>query len=1193
MDEIEQLKSWFRDNSIDYTTLDPCVFVIDDKRYLLLQHKSGVILNTNTSLVLNEDELDMMDTYEPDYFITLFGDRFYYFGENDFKTYEVKNEVGETIGEELSVKNMNELRYVGKCIQQDNFPVLGIHGGYDLCNGIGSYDDYCKKASWLGITTLGICEDNTLAGTLLFQQACEKKSIKSIIGETITIRHNNLISYQIKLYVVDLDGWLNLLSINAMLNSSENKSLTIDQISNYADGLICVLTPTIPLSEIYDVAFHDNFPFENIFYQLDFCEWSNTVKEEDWIEKNLLTYFEEYYDKIPPIALYDCFYLEKRDAVLQPILWRIGKRNEGFRFRSEDRYFKSCNQYVDQCIGYFADEDQFIILDAVDNAKIFEEIDFKIPSGEKRLPKYELTEEQSKQFKSSDDLFWYLIEKGLEEKVTSKGLDTQIYLDRIQEEIRVIELGQVRDYFLIVWDIMNFCRDNNIITGIGRGSAAGCLISYLLGIVQIDPIHYGLLFERFLNEGRVGKSLPDIDNDIMGSRREEVKRYIERRYGENYVAGIGTYGTFKMRAALKDLIREIGGDSKEATYIAKIIDAEDNWFDVIKQTLDPDVNIRLYNFIKRHCYQFNQIPAIFQQPKTQSVHAAGVIIVPKSHGEIARQLPVKKMDGITITEWEGNQIEDAGFLKVDILGIKQLDKFDDILRLVKENRGVDVKLLDIPLDEPGVYEFFSKGFNEDVFQFGGGGLKSYCKQLRPDNIEDLIATVALYRPGPIEIGAHEKYAKIKNGEKDPEYYYGLEEITKPTYSQIVYQEQIMMIVQQLGGFTLVEADNIRKAMGKKLPEVMAKYKEQFIAGAIERGCPEDAANQLWGDMEGFAGYAFNRSHAACYAITGYYSQYLKYKYPLEFWMTSLKYSSDDEIQVRIAEIRHIAEGITLQGPEVTKSQGYYHGDVETNTIYWSLSSIKQVAQRALEEIIRIREANAIFSLEDFVEAIRKDREYRKSQLKEGERLAATPINRRVIVNLIISGAFDKLHNIVRPSERAQLLREYFQLLYPELKNDHLGIQVDNWKKRMGEYYNMLEYEHDYKWIMEQRRLCGFGTIDLRELLKDLPYNNRGLYKENNDILNGCSQDEKVIVAGVVENVVIRNSRNGPFAQVLVHDGYTEVYVTVWNEIFAPCEEDITQSKGKLFFMDGVVVKDRYRNQNVIHSKSYSEIQILS
>ena len=1191
--QIEGLKNWLALNNIKHKYIEERVFKCANKTYVLLLHKQqNKILNQNMTLLLSEEDLSLLERYLIDRFVILFGDKFYYIDDTDLFEKSVFDEVGDIVGTDLYIQNMHPLLYIGESTVEQKLPHLGIHGGYDICNGSRSYADWCTKAKWIGITTLGICEENTLAGTLLFQAACQSAKINSIIGETIVIQYDSSTQYHLKLYCRDIEGWRNLCRINAKINISILKSIQLKDLLDLSQGLICVLTPTIPLDKIITEV---KLIFKEIYYQLDFVEWDNAVKEEDWLVNNIQLYLEHYSNSIKPLSLYDSYYLEQGDNEIQKVLWRIGKK-DNFKYRSRDRYFKTFDEYSKQAFNLFdienSDKACSILIQAADNLKMFEEILFRIPVGEKHLPEYELTQDQLTQFQTSDNLFWYLINKGLQEKVIDKGLDVDVYLERIQQEVEVIELGHVKDYFLIVWDILNFCKQNEIIYGVGRGSAAGCLVSYLLGIVQIDPIHYDLLFERFLNKGRVGKSLPDIDNDIQGSRREEVKRYVEERYGEDYVAGIGTYGTFKMRAALKDLIREIGGDSKEANYISAILEEEDKFIDLFTKALDPTVNPRLYHFVKKHSYQINHIPQLFKQPKTQSIHAAGVIIVPKGNGPIYRQLPVKKMNDIVITEWEGAQIEEAGFLKVDILGIKQLDKFDEIIRLIKENRGETIVLNDIPLDTDGVYRFFQKGFNEDVFQFGGGGLKGYCKVLRPDNIEDLIATVALYRPGPIEINAHEKYAKIKNGELEPQYYFGLEQITKATYSQIVYQEQIMRIVQELGGFSLVEADDIRKAMGKKLLDVMVKYKQLFVDGAVAKGCPQDEANRLWTDMEGFAGYAFNRSHAACYGITGYYSQWLKYSYPLEFWLTSLKYSKDDQVQSRIAEIKHIAEGISIKGPDVIHSQRHYHGDVKTNTIYWSLNSIKHVGEVALKEIERLRSESSFFDLEDFVKAVQLDREKRRLALQPGERINS-PINRRVICNLIIAGAFDIIEKVKRPYQRGDVLSKYFEILHPELRKDQMRFQPKLWQDRMGIYYDFLEYNQDYKWILEQRKLCGFGSIDYIPLLKDLPYKNRGLFKENGEILSTGEEGTKAIVAGVVESIAIRQSKNGNFAQVLVHDGFAELYLTVWADTFQSKEAEITASKGKLIFMDGEIKYDAYKKQKTIHSKSYTKLEILN
>lgn len=708
-----------------------------------------------------------------------------------------------------------------------------------------------------------------------------------------------------------------------------------------------------------------------------------------------------------------------------------------------------------------------------------------------------------------------------------------------------------------------------------------------------------------------GGGLPDVDNDIQGSRRDEVKRYIESKYGKDYVTSIGTYGTFKLRAAIKDLMRELGGNSKEATYVSAIIDSEGSYIDLFRTALEPTVNKRLKRFLQDNAVRIDNIPLLYNQPKNASIHAAGIVIVPKEHGEVYRQLPVKHIDGIVVSEWEGDYIDQVGFLKCDILGLKQLDKFAEIVELIEEHTGDSISFEDIELDESDVYSFFQRGFNEDIFQFGGGGLKNYCKELRPDNIEDLIATVALYRPGPIEIGAHTKYAQIKNGFKNPEYDYGLEEITQTTYSTIVYQEQIMKIVQHLGGFSLVEADDIRKAMGKKLPEVMAKYKERFIEGSVERGCPRLTAENIWFKMEGFAGYAFNRSHAACYAITGYYSQWFKAKYPLQFWLISLKHSSHDDLQSKISEIKAISDSISIAGPDIMKSHKHYVGDTSTNRIYWSLNSISHVSDAATDEIIKLRDGDKRFiaNFEDFYNIIQESKEAKKAAIQakflqdqsvEKERMRS-PLNKRVLIHLIICGAFDELEKIGLGglSKRGTLLKRFFCLLFPELKYEQFSLFNEKWRRRVDneELLVIMNYQSDYQWIIAQKNLCGFGDVDFTSLLKEVGLSDKsGFFMTNTDIyhleMNDEKKDNRVVVAGIVQSIVQRSSKNGPFVQVLLHDGEKELYVTIWNEIYSQNKESIDDSSNQIMFINGVIVYDKFRNANVVHSKSDSQVKIL-
>jgi len=1205
--ELHKLKAeLFEQDRIIKLSTGTFILVEPKKFYDEILSKEGErVLGDEMSLILSDKEVQLINKYEVDYFLIYFGSRYYYFDDSDLKTKNVLDRRGEVEDVIYYVQGWKEFKCVGEpSLQFEGVEIayLGIHGPFDLCNGSRNYKDWCKKAKWLGIKVLGLCEENTLAGTLEFQTTCQKAEIKSIIGETISVKPPKGVDYQIKLYCKNDAGWRNLLSISATINTRSERNIPEENLFKFTEGLICILTPTINLSKIYNT-FRNKF--ENLYYQLDLSEWSSDMKDEDWLN-NLTTYLTNYVDLIEPILLYDSYYLDKEDHTIQKLLWKIGKRQPGNQ--SADKYFKSVDDILEQAVPLFStDKGNDVLLQALENTNVVAGlVDFTIPTGAKHLPQYELTPEEKIQYGDNETLFWSLIEKGLQERVIAKGLDPEPYMERVAEEVRVIDLGHLKDYFLIVWDILNWARAQGIYLGLGRGSSAGCMVSYLLYIVQVDPLEYDLLFERFLDVERVTGSLPDIDNDIQSTRREEVKRYMEERYGVDYVASIGTYGTFKIRAAIKDILREIGGDAKEANYVSAIIEGEDSFNDLFKKALEPTVNKRLKKFVQKHALQIDQIPLLFGQQKNASIHAAGVIIVPKGGGRIQRQLPMKKIDGIMVSEWEGTLIDEAGFLKVDILGIRQLDKFADIITLIDQHRGVKIKFEEMRLDEPEVYRFFQKGFNEDIFQFGGAGLKSYCKELLPETIDDLIATVALYRPGPIEIGAHIKYARIKNGLDELDYDYGLEEITKSTYSTIVYQEQIMKIIQHLGGLSLVEANGVRKAMGKKLIEVMIKYKELFIEGAVKNLCPRLTAENIWYKMEGFAGYAFNKSHATCYAITGYYSQWLKVKYPLEFWLVSLKYTDQKDMQARISEIKAIGSGIDITGPDVLKSRKEYFGHIETNKIYWALNSISYVSEAATEEIMKLRDVDKRFfaDFEDFYNLIQTVKVEKKGALQEGERMRS-PINKRVLTNLIIVGAFDELEKIGPTTlwKRGELLKKLYELSFPELKLEPFSFHSEKWKKRMTEELMVItDYKFDYQWIMAQKKLCGFGDLNFKELMSKVGLAAKAdKFRTNNEInatelkydRNEKLIEQDVVVGGVVQSIIERKSKNGPFAQLLLHDGEKELYITVWNEIYDQFKTEIDNGGNKILFIDGITTFDKFKNSNVIHSKSYSIVKILN
>jgi len=588
------------------------------------------------------------------------------------------------------------------------------------------------------------------------------------------------------------------------------------------------------------------------------------------------------------------------------------------------------------------------------------------------------------------------------------------------------------------------------------------------------------------------------------------------------------------------------------------------------------INISMEEFSQIFHRVIEDIPLCLNQPKNSSIHAAGVVIVPKEFGTVYQQLPVKSMGGgFLVSEWEGEYIDTAGFLKCDILGIKQLDKFAAIDKLIQRDFGYGTSFEDIQLDEEEVFNFFRDGFNDDVFQFGASGLKAYCKELKPDTIEDLIATVALYRPGPIESGAHKRYAKIKNGLEVAEYDEGTEHITKVTHGQIIYQEQIMQVFRDVGGFTLVEADELRKVISKtgmeisKKKEILAKYIDRFVQGGVERGVSKKGCETLWEKIEKFATYSFNRSHAACYAITGYYSQWYKVQYPLQFWTVSLEYADDKDRASRIVEIQKTSQ-IQIAGIDINGSDLTFTCNPEQNKIFWALNSVKWVGEKVVESILEEREKGGQFY--SFTEFIQRTNSYRA-------------INKRAITHLILTGAFDSIYQGNETSfpveRRYEILKEYYDLLKLEIPED----------------YKACETWREHEWIIKQKELAGFGWIDYKKVIKRSDLVSKiTIFKENTEILHTdlseFTTQQKALVSGLLVKVTERNSRRGKFCQLDIVDNTDIIYVTVWNESYEPLREELKKAEGKIVLLTGNITYDNYKNQNVIHSDNKTKIEIV-
>lgn len=1075
-------------------------------------------------------------------------------------------------GSENSVK-LIRLKYLGQANQE--FPIqvfLGVHGQYELTSGSGTYSDWCKKAKFLGIHTLGICEKNTLAGALKFQEECQKNGLKSVIGmECTVLDEKNDYRFTVKVYVRNEIGWRDLLTINKFINCDNPKYIGLDDFRKITDGNENLILFLDPKTTDYDKL--KGLKIDAALYQLDPCEYVDNERDKNYL-LNLRKFFND--SELIPAAAVDAWYLDEEYSCIRPRLHSIGGTTA---YESNNQYFKTNDQYFMELAAMFPDSDAGVekaynrFEEAVQLLNdLADAMDFTIDVKKRHLPRYKMTPEESAQFETNEDLFWHLIDLGLErhpELLDEWG--EEAIAERIDREVGVIKLGEAIDYFLITWDIINWCHRNGIMTGISRGSAGGCLVSFLLGITKLDPMRYNLLFERFLNAGRVKVSLPDIDCDYPGEDRPRVKKYMEERYGWNQVCSVGTYSALQLRAAIKDMSRLYGLEFQEVNEMMKVFDVKDRKpEDLFKIAC---AHSRVKKFVLDHPDLINEVMLIMPAPKAQSIHACAMMVFPDEY-DMFRWVPIRKQGDEYVTEWEGGEMDAAGFLKEDVLGVKQFDKFQDMVRLVKEHEGTDLDIFSVPLDDPEVYRYFQNGWNEDNFHFGSSGLTGYCKQMKPENIEDLIAAISLYRPGAMENGFHNEYIARKEGRSKVEYFVGTEEILKNTYGVFCYQEQIMELCKKLGGLSLVEADDVRKAMVKKKYEALQQYQERFIPYYRDNfNVTQKYSEEVWEAIDKASTYLFNRSHAAAYAITGYISQWVKVHYPIEYWSVAFKYAEDKDYPQYIAEINKTGV-CTVRPVDINISDTDVIINFKEKTLYWSITGVKQVAEKAATQILKERQENGqYYSLQDFISR---------------NRWKGSAVNSRIIQNLILTGAFDALENITSPKERVDLLVQFLGTEKKQIKDDDPILRgADN------------HVNDSWWWSLLQKKLSGLAFFDYKSIYEKY---GRGQFY---DLYEYCPLEEcldpdnrpnngYVIVAGYVSEMEVKKTRKGEsFCRLVLESNYEFIEIVVFQTEYAQLENLLQSAKYNLIIINGTLSWDKRREQNIIRVSFETNIVTLT
>ncbi|WP_303134848.1 DNA polymerase III subunit alpha [uncultured Clostridium sp.] len=880
------------------------------------------------------------------------------------------------------------------------FTHLHVHTEYSLLDASSKIKELTARAKELGMDSLAITDHGVMYGVIDFYRAARENGIKPIIGCEIYVAPGSRFDreagsgedryYHMILLAENNTGYQNLMKIvsKGFVEGFYYKPRVDDEVlRTYHEGIIALsacLAGEIPryLSRgMYEEAcksaqkYRDIFGPDNFFLELQ----DHGIPAQRTVNQGLMRMSQEL--QIPLVATNDCHYIYKEDVESHDILLCI---QTGKKVTDENRMRYEGGQF------YVKSEDEMRALfpyaqEALDNThKIAERCNVEIEFGVTKLPQYDVPDGYT-----SWEYLQKLCRDGFQKRYPN---DDGALRERLSYELDVIHSMGYVDYFLIVWDFIHFAKSNGIMVGPGRGSAAGSIVAYSLEITDIDPIRYQLIFERFLNPERV--SMPDIDVDFCFERRQEVIDYVVRKYGKDRVVQIVTFGTLAAKGVVRDVGRALDMPYAQCDAIAKMIPGD------LGMTLDkalkasPDLR-EAYESDDSVKYLIDMSKRLEGLPRHTSMHAAGVVI---SRAAVDEYVPLSRAsDGSITTQFTMTTLEELGLLKMDFLGLRTLTVIQNAVRLVEKTTGKPLDIDKIDYNDKKVLDSIGTGKNDGVFQLESSGMKGFMKELKPENLEDLIAGISLYRPGPMDFIP--RYLKGKNDKASIAYECPqLEPILAPTYGCIVYQEQVMQIVRDLAGYTWGRSDLVRRAMAKKKAAVMEKERQNFVYGNVQegvKGCiangiDEKTANHIYDEMIDFAKYAFNKSHAAAYAVVSYQTAYLKYYHPVEFMaalMTSVK-DNVTKVSEYIMSCRQM--GMKIMPPDINEGEGGF--SVSDGAIRYGLSAIKSIGQSVVDEIVRERTEHGKFrSLEDFI-----------------DRMSGREVNKRTLESFIKSGAMDGL-----------------------------------------------------------------------------------------------------------------------------------------------------------------------------------------
>ncbi len=1046
-----------------------------------------------------------------------------------------------------------------------SFTHLHVHTEYSLLDGSSKIKELIHQTKELGMDSIAITDHGAMYGVIDFYKAARAEGIKPIIGCEIYVTMGSRFDkdsrkgehryYHLVLLAENNTGYHNLMKIVSRGFTEGfyyKPRVDYEVLERYSEGLIALSAclagevATYIREDHYEKAketalrLQDIFGKEHFFLELQ----DHGISEQTKVNTALLRMSKE--TGIELVATNDIHYTYKEDAEAHDILLCIqtGKKvqdEDRMRYEGGQYYLKSPEE-MQRLFPYAAQ--------ALENTeKIAQRCNVEIVFGEQKVPKYEVP-----QGYTAVSYLTHLCEEGIKRRYPDV---TKELRERLEYELKTIENMGYVDYFLIVWDFIHYAKENGIAVGPGRGSAAGSIVAYCLEITDIDPIRYQLLFERFLNPERV--SMPDIDVDFCYERRQEVIDYVVRKYGKEQVVQIITFGTMAARAVIRDVGRVLDIPYAKVDSISKMVPNELNITIDKALKMSPDLK-KIYTQDRETQYLIDMSKRLEGLPRHASMHAAGVVI---GKTAIDEYVPLATgADNAVVTQFTMTTIEELGLLKMDFLGLRTLTVIQDAEKMVQK-RVPDFDITKINPDDPTVYEMIGNGHTEGVFQLESSGMKSFMKELKPENMEDIIAGISLYRPGPMDFIP--RYVEGKNHRESIHYEcQQMEEILEPTYGCIVYQEQVMQIVMKLAGYTLGRSDLVRRAMSKKKGDVMARERQNFvygnadekIPGCINNGIDEKTANQIWDEMLDFAKYAFNKSHAAAYAVVAYRTAYLRCHYPVEFMAALL--TSVLGNTAKIAEYSYACRklGIEILPPDINYGEGAF--SVDHGNIRYGMTAIKSLGKPVIDAIIRERKDNGKYK--DFKDLV--------------ERLSSKEINKRTVENLIKSGALDSFG--VTRKQQMLVYAGVIDSIQKERKNEIAGqmslmdlLGEEEKESFQISYPDVGEYEKEQLLAMEKEVLGIYVSghpldDDVTLLEQSVTAHTSDFVMDEETGKTKIHDQQSCILGGIISELTVKlTRRNQNMAFLTLEDLRGTVDVVVFPRQFA-AYQSLLKEDAKIF-----------------------------